>query len=60
MDSAKPDMDDGVGYVTYDSGTYGSLTKDQQREALANRDAIMLPDDTDSSECVDTILENMA
>ena len=60
VDSAKPDMDDGVGYVTYDSGTYGSLTKDQQREALANRDAIMLPDDTDSSECVDTILENMA
>ena len=30
---AKPIMDDGVEYVTYDLGTFGSLTKEQQWKA---------------------------
>ena len=42
---AIPDIDDEVEYVSHGSGTFGILTKEQQRNALASRSAHVSIDD---------------
>ena len=59
IDSAPPDIDDGIEYVAHNSGVYGCLTTEQQREALATRGSHILQSLGSGDHC-EVILENMA
>ena len=59
IDSAPPDIDDGIEYVAHNSGVYGCLTNEQQREALATRGSHILQSLGSGDHC-EVILENMA
>lgn len=59
VDSAIPDIDDTLEYVGHNSGTFGCLTKQAQRDALASRGTLISQFNDDKGH-LETILENMA